>query len=95
MNWLTEDSGGCTLSVKATPRASKTEVCGVENGCLRIRLQAPPVDGKANAVLCEFLAETLSIPKRRVTLAAGATARLKRIRIEGLAAAEVVAGLQP
>ncbi len=84
MPWITATDDGCVISVKATPRASKTELRGVENDHLCIRLQAPPNDGKANAALCEFLAETLGLPKRNVVFLNGETSRRKRLLLRGI-----------
>jgi uncharacterized protein (TIGR00251 family) len=82
--WIVATRDGCQLTVKATPRASRTEVAGVEEGWLRLRLQAPPVDGRANAALTEFLAKQLGLPRRAVTVVSGETGRLKRLQITGL-----------
>jgi uncharacterized protein (TIGR00251 family) len=86
MNWLTPTSDGCVITVKATPRASRTEVCGAEPGWLRVRLQAPPVDGKANAELVRLLAGALGVAKQAVEVVSGDTSRLKRVRLRGLSA---------
>jgi len=79
----------CLLLIKAVPNAARSEIVGWFGDALKIKLKAPPVDGKANAELCRFLAETLGLPKSAVTLATGETARQKRVRIEGLSAAEL------
>ena len=83
-DWIAESNGGCAIQIKVTPRASKDELLGVENGRLRVRLRAPPVDGAANAALCGFLAETFKIPKRDVVVLAGETGRLKRVLLRGV-----------
>jgi uncharacterized protein len=77
------------VTVRATPRASRNEITGIVENALRIRLQAPPVDGKANKALVEFLAETLDVPRSALALIAGETGRVKRILIVGLAEAVV------
>ena len=92
--WLTATTDGCLLTVKATPRASRSEVAGADATWLRIRLQAPPVDGRANTALLEFLADRLDLPRRAVTLHQGETARIKKVRIIGLDAATVQSRLQ-
>lgn len=79
----------CLLIIKAVPNAAKSEIVGWLGDALKIKLKAPPVDGKANAELCRFLAETLGLPKSAVTLATGESARQKRVRIEGLSLDEV------
>jgi len=84
MNWFQKTSDGVVLNIRVVPRASKTEVQGVLGDMLKIRLQAPPVDGKANAALVEFLAETLDIAKSGVVLISGETGRAKRVLIRSL-----------
>ena len=85
-----KDSGdGCELSIFTRPRARRTELAGTHDGVLCVRVQAPPVDGKANAELLGFLANVLGLPKSAVMLRRGATARRKLIAIEGLNAASV------
>lgn len=88
MNWLTPTSDGCIVTVKATPRASKSEIIGAETDWLRVRVQAPPVDGKANAALVELFAETFALPKRSVEIITGDTSRLKRVKLHGVAATD-------
>ena len=91
--WITATADGCQLTVKATPRASKTAVAGADDAWLRIRLQAPPVDGRANEALTEFLVKKLDLPKRAVVVVSGETGRIKRVRIIGLGVAAVRAKL--
>lgn len=91
--WLKAESGGVMLSLRIVPRASRNAVGEPVGPSLKIRLQAPPVDGKANAALRSFLAKTLGVPERAVTLMSGETGRLKRVRVEGLSPAAVEAAL--
>ena len=96
MPWLTPTSDGCTVTVKATPRANRSEITGADPDWLRVRLKAPPVDGKANTELATLFASIFSVPKRAVELLSGDTARLKRIKLHGVpaeTAAAVVARL--
>lgn len=79
----------CLLSIKAVPNAPRSEVCGRLGDAIKIKVKAPPVEGRANEALCAFLAEQLGLPKRAVSVERGDTARLKVVRIEGLALAEV------
>jgi uncharacterized protein (TIGR00251 family) len=79
----------CILAVKAVPNATRSEVIGWLGEALKIKVKAPPVEGRANAVLCEFLAQKLGLPKHTVTVVTGGTSRLKRVRIEGLDLHEV------
>jgi len=93
MNWLLSTPDGCILTIKATPRASKSEIAGADPAWLRVRLQAPPVDGKANAALSQLFAKTFGIPKRSVEILTGDTARLKRVKLHGVSAGAVAAAL--
>ncbi|HEX4975408.1 MAG TPA: DUF167 family protein [Pseudomonadales bacterium] len=72
------------LNCYLQPRASKNEIVGRHGEALKIRLTAPPVDGKANAALLEFLSAYFSVPLSSLTLQSGHTARIKRVKIEGL-----------
>lgn len=78
----------CLLTIKAVPNAARNEVVGWMGDVLKVRLKAPPVDGKANTELCRFLATTLRLPKSTVTLATGGSSREKRVRIDGLTSEE-------
>lgn len=79
---------GCELAVQVTPRAKKTEVCGVRNHRIAIRLNAPPVDGKANRELVRLLRELFRVPKSGITIVAGETSRVKTVQIAGIAPGE-------
>lgn len=79
--WCEAYKGGCALTVKVTPRASRDAILGAEEGWLRVALTAPPVDGKANEAARRFLAEALGVPRGDVRLLAGQTARLKRFAV--------------
>jgi uncharacterized protein (TIGR00251 family) len=71
------------IEVRLTPRASRDEVVGMRNGVLRVRVTAPPVDGKANEALRRLIAKRLGLAKGRVTIERGERGRLKLLRIEG------------
>lgn len=83
----------CRLEVKAIPGASRDEIAGLVGAAVKIKLRAPPVDGRANGALLEFLAERLDLPRRAVTLERGESSRQKLVRIEGLDLAAVRARL--
>ncbi len=69
---LHDGRGGAALTVRVTPRARRTEIAGVrDDGTLKIRLAAPPVEGKANVALIKFLAGLLGVRKRRIEIVAG------------------------
>jgi uncharacterized protein (TIGR00251 family) len=90
---LRSQGSACVLNVVVTPNAPRTRSDGLHDGCLRVRLAAPPVDGKANAALQAWLAGELGLPRRDVQLLQGLTARRKQLRIE-LPLAAVGAWLQ-
>lgn len=73
------------------PGAKKTEITGLHGEALKIRLAAPPVDGKANAALIAFLAKACGVSKSAVELVSGDTCRAKRVRVTGADAARVAA----
>jgi uncharacterized protein len=83
----------CTLAVKAIPNAPRSEVIGWLGEALKIKVHAPPVEGRAPEVLCEFLADSLGLPRRAVTVLRGDTSRQKVIRVAGLTLAEAKAKL--
>jgi uncharacterized protein (TIGR00251 family) len=78
------DGADLILDVRVQPRAARSEIAGLHGERLRIRLQAPPVDGKANAALVEFVASTFAIPRARVTIEHGLAGRDKRLRLRGV-----------
>jgi uncharacterized protein (TIGR00251 family) len=80
--WQREETGTLILTLHVQPGAKRTEVAGVHGNALKIRLAAPPVDGKANAELRRFLADAFGVPQRSVTLVRGETSRQKMVRIE-------------
>jgi uncharacterized protein (TIGR00251 family) len=78
----------CTLAIKAIPNAPRHQVMGWLGDALKVKVHAPPVEGRANEALCEFLAATLGLSRRAVTVLRGDTSRQKVVRIEGLALAD-------
>lgn len=85
-DWLTATGEGIRIAVRLVPRASRNSVEGVLGDCLKIRLQAPPVDGKANEALVRFLAEILDVSRGSVRITAGLTGRTKQVEVTGIAA---------
>ncbi len=90
-----EGPGGTVVEVRVIPRASKSALAGERNGALLVRLAAPPVDGQANAALVEFLADTLGVPTRTVSIVSGDSHRQKRVLVAGMRPGEVSAILRP
>jgi uncharacterized protein len=90
MPYLSQLADG-TVQVRlyVQPKASKTRVCGFFDGCLKLAIVAPPVDGKANEEVVKFLAGLLAIPGRDITLKSGIQGRRKQLLVRGLTADEV------
>ena len=82
MKWLIEAKDGCVITVKVTPRAAKSEILGAESEWLRVRVKAPPVDGKANKALIEFMADLFSIKKRDIKIESGEKSRIKTLSMK-------------
>jgi uncharacterized protein len=76
--------GGVSILVAASPRASRTEVTGIAEGRLRIRVAAPPVEGAANEELVRFLSRSLGVPQSAVSVTAGAGGRRKTVLVRGV-----------
>jgi uncharacterized protein (TIGR00251 family) len=76
-----QKDGAVLVDVHVMPNAAKTQIQGLHDGALRVRLHAPPVDGKANLALQAWPAETLGVPKSAVELLRGVTARRKQLRV--------------
>lgn len=84
-----ESTEGVTFDVKVIPRAKRDEIVGVENDAVKIRLNAPPVEGRANEALVSFLAKRLGVSKGQVEIVRGETLRNKVVRVRGLSEAIV------
>lgn len=82
-------AAACTLAVKAIPNAPRHEIVGWLGEALKIKIHAPPVEGRASAALCQFLADALELPRHAVTVLRGDTSRQKIIHVAGLTRAEL------
>ena len=82
--------GAVVFQVRVQPRASRDEIAGVVEGALKVRLQAPAVEDRANTALCEYLAELLKTPKSAVRILGGERSRIKRVEIRGVHEAQVL-----
>ncbi len=80
---ITKTNTGATFRVRVQPGASKNQIVGVEEDALRIRINAPPVQGKANKMLIQFLAKHLAIKRNQVEIISGHSSRIKTIRLVG------------
>ena len=81
--FLTSFEDSLILSVYVQPRASKNQLCGIQGEELKIRLTSPPVDGAANKLCREFIADLFDVSKSSVEIISGETSRHKRLRILG------------
>jgi uncharacterized protein len=81
------------LKVRVQPRAKRTEVAGEREGAIVIRVNAPPVDGRANEAVCRLIAKRLGVAAGAVHVVRGQTAREKVVRIDGIDAAHARAAL--
>jgi len=81
------------IAVKVVPRAASDEIVGWLEGALKVRVQAPPEDGRANRAVEELLAAALRLKKNAVTVERGRASARKRVAIEGLTRDEIVARL--
>lgn len=93
--WLTVQPAGIRLTLHVQPGARKSEVAGEHGEALKIRLAAPPVEGKANAELLRWLADYLGVPRKAVTLLSGERNRHKIVAVDGIDAATALARLLP
>ncbi|MCR4308436.1 MAG: DUF167 domain-containing protein [Deltaproteobacteria bacterium] len=87
------DGPSATVSVRVVPRSSKEGVAGFEGGVVRIRLNAPPVEGQANVALVRFLSKALGVPKSRIALVTGERGRNKIVRVDGITHEALLAAL--
>ena len=83
---VTEGEDGCTFQVRVLPRSRRDQVVGLHGDALKVRLTAPPVKGKANRALQEFLAGRLGVSRSAVEILSGHTSRHKRVRVRNVSA---------
>ena len=88
---IQEHADAAIFSVRVQPRASKEELAGELNGALKVRLQAPAVENRANDALIEFLAQLLKTPRSAVRILSGDRSRTKRIEIRGVTGQQIQA----
>jgi uncharacterized protein (TIGR00251 family) len=81
---ITKKDGLLLFSVKVVPRSSKTQVAGLYNGMLKIKLSAVPEKGKANEALIYFLSDKLNVPKAYVTIISGLTSKIKQVSVKNV-----------
>jgi len=89
---ITDASQGAAITVKIVPKASRTEIVGIqEDGTIKIRLMAPPLEGEANDELIDFLAKFLEVQSGDIEILAGANNRRKLVTVLNIRAEEVEA----
>ena len=81
--------GDSDVKIRLSPRSSRNQITGKEDDVFKIKVTAPPVDGKANKALIDLLAKRLGLPKRDINIISGKNSRLKTVRISGLPVNEI------
>ena len=89
MAWASETSDGVVLSLHCQPGAKASRVVGLHDERLKIQLQAPPLENRANEALVAWLAEQLGVPRKQIDLLTGQTSRQKRVLVRGATLKEV------
>jgi hypothetical protein len=87
---ITSSEEGVQFAVRVQPRASRDEISGVMNGAMKVRLQAPALEDRANEALIEFLAGLLKTPKSAVRILSGDRSRNKRVEVRGVTQKQVL-----
>lgn len=86
---IKETRTGVSIQVRVVPRAARTELAGIEQGTLKIRISAPPIEGRANGEVVSFLAKVLRISPSQIAIASGEKSRNKRVEIRNITALEL------
>ena len=81
--WLKQTSTGIALSLHCQPGAKQTKVVGLHDGCLKISLQAPALENKANELLLAWLSKQLKVQQKQIQFLSGQNSRVKRVEIWG------------
>jgi uncharacterized protein (TIGR00251 family) len=81
---ITSAHNSIVIDVRVIPRSGRAGIAGTRDGALLVRLNAPPVEGAANAELIEVLAAVLDVPRREISIVSGATSRQKRVKVTGI-----------
>ncbi len=89
MSWIQQKGSDVVVNLRVVPRSSRNAIDSILDDTLKVRLQTPPVDGKANKALIKFFGKFLSISHSRITLLAGDRSRFKRILIQGASEKDV------
>ena len=92
---LREKNGSAVFVVRAQPRSSRSRVCGIYNGGLKVNLKAAPVDDAANRECCELFSKLFHIPPSRVHILTGQSSRTKTVMVEGISSEAAALILEP
>ncbi len=84
-SWYKRDGDAYLLQLHVQPGAKRSELAGLHGDALKVRLAAPPIEGRANEALLRFVAELFAVPQRNVELVRGAQSRHKAVRVQGSA----------
>ena len=95
-NWLKQTPNGIALSLHCQPGAKITKVVGLHDGCLKISLQAPALENKANELLLAWLSKQLKVPQKQIQFVSGQNSRQKRVEIWGsISLEQIIQALEP
>jgi len=89
MSVFKESNGAVSFVVRVVSRANQNQFAGIEADALKIRLSAPPVEGKANLALIDFLAQSLGVARMQIEIVRGHAARRKLVRVRGITAKQM------
>ncbi len=92
---IRETDKGTVLEIRVLPRSSRCEIAGIQDGALKLKITAPPVEGKANEECIRFISDLLRIRKSAVTIIAGEKSKNKTILVSGMTAKEIEKVLRP
>jgi uncharacterized protein len=94
--WLKQTPNGITLNLHCQPGAKQTKVVGLHDGCLKISLQAPAQDNKANELLLAWLSKQLKVPQKQIQFISGQNSRIKRVEVWGpISLEQIILALKP
>jgi uncharacterized protein len=90
---IIDSADGCIIHLWVQPSAPKSQIIGPHDGALKIKIKAPPVEGKANSEIIRFFSEILKTPKKNIEILRGELGRRKSILVANKTAAEVSAAI--
>lgn len=90
---IQETNNGVVFHIRVLPRSSRCEIVGVQDNALKVKITAPPVEGKANAACIRFLSDVLGVRKNRITIKAGQKSKNKTVSISGITKEEVLSAI--